>query len=437
MAATIAQRRTTDRRHGTARADSPEAKRPASSESAKTDAMWKAYFASRDKRAFDALVGEYRPYVEGVAVRFSKRLPPSVDIDDLVSAGCFGLMDAIGGFDPARNTRFQTFALKRIVGAMNDYLRSQDIAPRLARRRETLRAYERVEWTKAEQEGWLIQQAYEGMLRAVEADRDGRRNAVQGKMAIAELAEAAKPSVVSLFPVNLSGKGREFPPERVPNTPGSGAGVIITPDGHIITNNHVVGDASEIEVRLSDKSKLIAQVIGKDPDTDLAVLKVTPDHPLPNAKFGDSSGVRVGQWVLAVGNPFGLERTVTLGVVYSGAGLLGHGIIGSPMTTAMLVFASAGPAAAVILGLEGEAIIRSAAASRRGNTGIYFGTFNFVVQAMNGLAVYLMGLLAEQARESPAVVRLMPVLAGGLCLTGVALYWTMRRGSGAAAPRVA
>ena len=61
----------------------------------------------------------------------------------------------------------------------------------VARRRETLRAYERVEWTKAEQEGWLIQQAYEGMLRAVEADRDGRRNAVQGKMAIAALAEAA------------------------------------------------------------------------------------------------------------------------------------------------------------------------------------------------------------------------------------------------------
>ena len=134
-----------------------------------------------------------------------------------------------------------------------------------------------------------------------------------------ELAEAAKPSVVSLFPINLTGKGREFASERVPNAPGSGAGVIITPDGHIITNNHVVGDATEIEVRLSDKSKLIAQVVGKDPDTDLAVLKVTSDHPLPNATFGDSTTVRVGQWVLAVGNPFGLERTVTLGVV-SGIG---------------------------------------------------------------------------------------------------------------------
>ncbi|HET7909187.1 MAG TPA: trypsin-like peptidase domain-containing protein, partial [Nitrospira sp.] len=136
---------------------------------------------------------------------------------------------------------------------------------------------------------------------------------------ITELAEAAKPSVVSLFPVNITGKGRDPSPERVPNAPGSGAGVIITAEGHIITNNHVVGDATEIEVRLSDKSKLIAQVVGKDPDTDLAVLKVTAERPLPHATFGDSTTVRVGQWVLAVGNPFGLERTVTLGVV-SGIG---------------------------------------------------------------------------------------------------------------------
>jgi serine protease Do len=81
----------------------------------------------------------------------------------------------------------------------------------------------------------------------------------------------------------------------------------------------VIGDAAEIEVRFSDKTKLVAQVVGRDPDTDLALLKVTADHPLPSARFGDSSTVKVGQWVLAVGNPFGLDRTVTLGVV-SGIG---------------------------------------------------------------------------------------------------------------------
>lgn len=134
-----------------------------------------------------------------------------------------------------------------------------------------------------------------------------------------DLAESAKPSVVNLIPLSGAGRGRELPQERVPNASGSGSGVIIDPEGHIITNSHVIGDATEIEVRFSDTSKLIAQVVGKDLDTDLAVLKVTANHPLPSARFGDSSAVRVGQWVLAVGNPFGLDRTVTLGVV-SGIG---------------------------------------------------------------------------------------------------------------------
>lgn len=136
---------------------------------------------------------------------------------------------------------------------------------------------------------------------------------------ITDLAESAKPSVVNLFPLSGPGRARETPQERIPNSPGSGSGLIVDADGYIVTNNHVIGDATEIEVRLSDKSTLIGQVIGKDPDTDLAVIKVTPDHPLAYAKFGDSSSVRVGQWVLAVGNPFGLDRTVTLGVV-SGIG---------------------------------------------------------------------------------------------------------------------
>lgn len=148
---------------------------------------------------------------------------------------------------------------------------------------------------------------------------NGLRLLEEMQTVITELAEAAKPSVVSLYPITTTGKGRELSQERIPNAPGSGAGVIIDSNGYIITNNHVVGDSTEIEVRLSDKTKFIAQVIGKDPDTDLAVLKVTADRPLPSAHFGDSGTVRVGQWVLAVGNPFGLDRTVTLGVV-SGVG---------------------------------------------------------------------------------------------------------------------
>ncbi len=136
---------------------------------------------------------------------------------------------------------------------------------------------------------------------------------------ITDLAERATPSVVNLFPVTGSSRARDRASERTPNASGSGSGLIVDSTGYIVTNNHVIGDAAEVEVRFSDKARLIAQVVGKDPDTDLALLKVTTDRPLPSARFGDSAGVKVGQWVLAVGNPFGLDRTVTLGVV-SGIG---------------------------------------------------------------------------------------------------------------------
>ena len=156
-------------------------------------------------------------------------------------------------------------------------------------------------------------------VQAVSADSPGLRMLEDIQAAITDLAEQAKPSVVNLFPMTTAGRLRDTSGERTPNASGSGSGLIVDPDGHIVTNNHVIGDAMEVEVRFSDKTKLIAQVIGKDPDTDLALLKVTTDRPLPSAPFGDSSAVKVGQWVLAVGNPFGLDRTVTLGVV-SGIG---------------------------------------------------------------------------------------------------------------------
>ena len=158
-----------------------------------------------------------------------------------------------------------------------------------------------------------------GLAEASSPDSPGIRMLEEIQAVITELAEQAKPSVVNLFPITGTSRLREGPGERTPNASGSGSGLIVDSDGHIVTNNHVIGDAHEIEVRFSDKTKLIAHVVGKDPDTDLALLKVTTDRPLPSARFGDSAGVKVGQWVLAVGNPFGLDRTVTLGVV-SGIG---------------------------------------------------------------------------------------------------------------------
>jgi serine protease Do len=154
---------------------------------------------------------------------------------------------------------------------------------------------------------------------ALSADSPGIRMLEEIQTVITELAEETKHSVVNLFPITGGGRFREGPGERMPNASGSGSGVIVDGEGHIVTNNHVVGDATEIEVRLSDKTKLIARVIGKDPDTDLALLKVSAGRPLTSARFGDSAAVKVGQWVLAVGNPFGLDQTVTLGVI-SGIG---------------------------------------------------------------------------------------------------------------------
>lgn len=154
-----------------------------------------------------------------------------------------------------------------------------------------------------------------GRPAAASAESGGLRLLEEMQDVITDLAERVKPSVVSVGAL----RPKDSPRDRPPNAPGSGSGVIIDQEGHIITNNHVVSDATEVEVRLSDKTKFIAQVIGKDPDTDLAVLKITTDRRLPSAHFGDSSTVKVGQWALAVGNPFGLDRTVTLGVI-SGIG---------------------------------------------------------------------------------------------------------------------
>jgi Do/DeqQ family serine protease len=105
---------------------------------------------------------------------------------------------------------------------------------------------------------------------------------------------------------------------RAPRDEGraSGSGVIVDPRGYILTNNHVVESAAEIEVGLSDDRKFKATLVGRDPKTDLAVLKIeAPPDSLPVAELGDSDRLRVGQWAVAIGNPFGLDRTVTVGII--------------------------------------------------------------------------------------------------------------------------
>ena len=125
--------------------------------------------------------------------------------------------------------------------------------------------------------------------------------------AVVGVVEKVGPAVVSLA---RSGQGRS---QRGLGQ-ASGSGVIITPDGYVLTNNHVVEQVSSVEVALTDGGTFSAQVVGTDPATDLAVVRVGAGG-LPAAELGDSDGLRVGQLVIAIGNPFGFQSTVSTGVI--------------------------------------------------------------------------------------------------------------------------
>ena len=110
--------------------------------------------------------------------------------------------------------------------------------------------------------------------------------------------------------------GSEGPDSRSEfRRPGLGSGVIIDKRGLVLTNFHVVKGADEILIRLSDKREYRGQILGTDPKTDLALVKFQPDHELTVASMGNSDALRVGEWAIAIGNPFGLDQTVTVGVI--------------------------------------------------------------------------------------------------------------------------
>ncbi|HET7088607.1 MAG TPA: trypsin-like peptidase domain-containing protein, partial [Anaerolineae bacterium] len=125
--------------------------------------------------------------------------------------------------------------------------------------------------------------------------------------AVIGVVERVGPAVVSIG-VKMKSRSRRERGE------GAGSGVIIAPDGYVLTNDHVVERAQEIEVSLTDGSTLSAQLVGADPATDLAVVRVGGSG-LPSAQLGDSDALRVGQLVIAIGNPLGFQNTVSSGVI--------------------------------------------------------------------------------------------------------------------------
>ena len=151
-----------------------------------------------------------------------------------------------------------------------------------------------------------------------------------------------------------------------------GSGFIIDPDGSILTNNHVVENASKIVVKLSDNIEYEAKVVGRDPKTDIAVIKIDVKGTLVAANFGDSDTLEVGEWVVAIGNPFGLDSTVTSGIVSAKGRHIGQGPYDNFIQTDASI--NPGNSGGPLLNLRGEVVgINTAIFSRTGgNIGIGF-----------------------------------------------------------------
>jgi len=160
--------------------------------------------------------------------------------------------------------------------------------------------------------------------------KDVPKDILATQQAFTNLVKVVTPSVVNISTVSkkkLVQPFIEISPffgdlfEEMPSKPryrkesSLGSGFIINKDGYIITNDHVVRDAESIQVKLSNETIYDARIIGSDPKSDIAVIKISAKEPLPVAVLGDSDKLQVGQWAIAIGNPFGLDRTVTVGVV--------------------------------------------------------------------------------------------------------------------------
>jgi Do/DeqQ family serine protease len=170
-------------------------------------------------------------------------------------------------------------------------------------------------------------------------------------------------------------------PDNIPS--GMGSGVIISPDGYIISNNHVVAGANKLEVVLSNKKSYIATLVGTDPNTDISLLKVE-EKGLPYLNFANSDNVEVGQWVLAVGNPLGLNSTVTAGIISAkgrGIGILGsQGRASNPIESFIQTDAAINPgnSGGALVNPNGDLIgINSAISSTNG----YYQGYGFAVPA--------------------------------------------------------
>ncbi len=245
---------------------------------------------------------------------------------------------------------------------------------------------------------------------------------VVGLPNFADLSEALRPSVVNIStttaaqPMPPTGRGGQVPPgfgrpdqyhefwepfekffgPRPRSRPqrSLGSGFILNRDGLILTNNHVVADADEIVVQLDNEREYTAELVGRDPKTDIAVIKIDAEEDLSPVTLGDSDKLRVGEWIFAIGNPFGLQHTVTAGIVSAKSRFIGQGSYDDFIQTDAAI--NPGNSGGPLLNLRGEVVgINTAIFSRSGgNIGIGFA-----------IPINLAKELLPQLREKGKVVR--------------------------------
>lgn len=180
-------------------------------------------------------------------------------------------------------------------------------------------------------------------------------------------------------------------PEREYKQRGLGTGFIISEDGYVVTNNHVISKAEDIEIILEDGSKYEAEVVGKDPKTDLALLKIESDSNLPYVNFGNSDKSQIGDWVIAIGNPFGFGHTVTSGIISAKGRVLGLGNYDDFLQTDAPI--NPGNSGGPLFNLQGEVVGVNTAMIARGQ-GIGFS-----------IPVNLVRNIVEQIKEKGKVIR--------------------------------
>ena len=219
-------------------------------------------------------------------------------------------------------------------------------------------------------------------VTAIRAARDDRPfiPGIAGVVNFADVAERLNPAVVNIDATSRR-RARTTTNSRVPNRPemfedpfdnrrnrevprrGAGTGFLIDDEGHILTNHHVIDGADRINVKLADGRNLRAEVIGSDPDTDIALIKVESDGRFSHAVLGDSNDLRVGEWVCAIGNPLAYEHTVTVGVVsFIGRKLFDMSLDNYIQTDAAINFGNSG---GPLINSRGEVIGINAAVSRQ------------------------------------------------------------------------